>query len=52
MFGQKHLEYITVNSPYLKVQIHPKLLISGSKFSGPRKFTLRYQQFEITGVEM
>ena len=28
-----------------------KLLISQSKFSGTRKFTLRYQQFEIKGVE-
>ena len=26
--------------------------MSQSKFSGPRKFTLRYQQFEITVVEM
>ena len=32
-----------VNSRYLKVKVHPKLLISQSKFSGPRKFTLRYQ---------
>ena len=28
-----------------------KLLISQSKFSDPRKFTFRYQQFEITRVE-
>ena len=26
-------------------QVHLKLLISQSKFSGTRKFTLRYQQF-------
>ena len=26
-----------------KVKVNPKLLISHSKFSGPRKFTLRYQ---------
>ena len=30
-----------VNSCYFKVQIHPKLLISQSKFSDPRKVTLR-----------
>ena len=41
-----------INSPCLKVKIYPKLLISQSKFSGPRKFTLRYQQFEITGDEI
>ena len=41
-----------VNSRYLKVEVHPKLLISPNKFSSTRKFTLRYQQFEITGVEM
>ena len=33
----------TVNYQYLKVKIYSKLLISQSKFSGPRKFTLRYQ---------
>ena len=33
----------TVSSRYLKVEVHPKLLISQSKFSGPRKFTLRLQ---------
>ena len=32
---------------YLKVAVHPKLLISQSKFSGLRKFTLRYQTFEM-----
>ena len=40
------------NSQYLKVKVHPKLLISQNKFSGPRKFILRYQEFEIKGVEM
>ena len=37
---------------YLKVEVHPKLLISQSKFSGPRKYTLRYQWFELAGVEI
>ena len=32
----------TVSSGYLIFEVHPKLLISQSKFSGPRKFTLRY----------
>ena len=32
---------VTVKSRYLKVKIHLKLLTSQSKFSGPRKFTLR-----------
>ena len=41
------IEY-TVNSRYLKVKGHPILLISESNISGPRKFTLRYQYFEIT----
>ena len=27
----------------ISVEVHPKLLISQSKFSGSRKFTLRYQ---------
>ena len=42
----------TVNSGYLKVEVHPKLLIFQSKciFSGPRKFILRYQKFEIMGL--
>ena len=30
----------------------PKLLISQSKFSGSRKFTLRYKLFGIKGNEM
>ena len=33
----------TVNSGYLKVKVHPKLLIYPSKFSGSRKFILKYQ---------
>ena len=40
----------TVNSRYLKVEVYPKLLISQSKFSGPRKFTLRYQWYETKAV--
>ena len=32
-------------------QSYSKLLISHSKFSDPRKFTLRYQLFEMKGVE-
>ena len=28
------------------------MLVPQSKFSDPRKFTLRYQQFEIKGVEL
>ena len=41
-----------VNSRYLKVGVHPKLLISESKLSGPRKFILRHQYFEVIGVEI
>ena len=41
-----------VHSKNLKVKVPLKLLISQSKFSGTRKFTLRYQKFEISGVEM
>ena len=33
----------TINSRYLKMEILPILLISQSKFSDARKFTLRYQ---------
>ena len=50
LFGNVSLKYlcthfrffiiISVNSQYLKVKDHAKLLISQSKFSGPRKFTL------------
>ena len=38
-------------SGYLKIEIYPIQLISQSKFSGPRKLTLRYQQFNITGPD-
>ena len=40
---QFFLLYIIVDSRYLKVEVHPKLLISRSKFSVTRKFTLTYQ---------
>ena len=55
---------ITVNSQYLTVEYYLKpisrstfsfylsLLISQSKFSGPRKFTLRYQRFKIKRAEL
>ena len=43
--------HFTVNSRYLKVEVHLKLLISQSKFSGSGKFTLRYQGFEIKEVD-
>ena len=33
----------TFSSQYLKIKFLPKLPISQSKFSGPRKFTLRYK---------
>ena len=39
-------------SQYHKVIVYLKPVISQSKFSGSRKFTLRYQQFEIKEVEM
>ena len=35
-----------VSSRYLKVELHLKLLISQSKFSGNSEFTLRYQWFQ------
>ena len=35
--------FTIVNSRYLKVKADPKLLISQSQFSGPRKFSLGYQ---------
>ena len=41
-----------VNSRYHKVKVHPKQLSSQGKFSGSRKFTLRYQKFEAKGVEI
>ena len=34
------LKMNTVTSRYLKVKVHPKLLISQSKFPGPRKFEI------------
>ena len=40
----------TVNSGCLKVENHPKFLITQSKFSGPRKFTMRYQNIELKGA--
>ena len=45
-------KYCTVNSLYLKVRVHPKLLITQSIFSGLRKFTLRYQWLELKGAEI
>ena len=35
---------------YFRVEVYPKLLILQSKFSGSRKFKLRYQQFESKEV--
>ena len=35
-----------------KSKFIPQLRISQSKFSGARRFTLRYQLFEITDVKM
>ena len=46
------MNYKKDNSHHLKVEVYPKLLISQSKFSGPRKFTLRYHHFEIKGFEV
>ena len=37
------LDFNTVNSGCLKVEVNLQLLISQSKFSGLRKFTLIYQ---------
>ena len=45
-FVIKHLVRVlltTVNSRYHKAEVLSNLLISQSKFSGTRKFTLRYQ---------
>ena len=42
----------TTNAGCLKVDVPLKVLISQSECSGPRKFTWRYQLFEITGVEI
>ena len=38
-----NINQYTVSSQYLKVKVHPKLLIFQSKFSGSRKFALKYQ---------
>ena len=52
------LNYILLYERYFELsvfeiqKVHVKLLTSQSKFSGTRKFTLRYQWFEISGVEM
>ena len=43
VFGMSGTLRSRVKSRYLKVDSLPKLLISQSKCSGPRKFTLRYQ---------
>ena len=39
----------TVSSRYLKVEFHPKLLISRGKLSGPRNFEISV--VEMTGAE-
>ena len=43
---------ISQGKTYHKVKVYLKPVISQSKFSGTRKFTSRYQQFEIKEVEM
>ena len=40
----------TVSTRHLRVEVYPKLLISQSKFFGPRKLTSRYKKFEIKRV--
>ena len=42
---QKHhsMEPLFYVNSHIQAEIHLKLLISQGKFSGPRKFTLRYQ---------
>ena len=40
---QQQQKINTVNFQYLRVKVNPKLLISQNKFSGTRKFILRYQ---------
>ena len=42
----------TVNSRYLTDEVYLRQLIFQIIFSDPRLFTLRYQQFEIQGVEI
>ena len=39
-----------IYSWYLKVEVHLKILMSQSKFTGPSKFTLRYRQCKITDL--
>ena len=39
----KYIKDIQLTFDISKLEVHSKLLISLSKFSGPRKFTLRYQ---------
>ena len=46
------MNHHTVTSPYLEVKALSKLLISQSKFSGPRKSISRYQKFEAKGVKI
>ena len=41
----------TVNFPYLEVKVHPKLLISQSKFSGSRNLLRDIASFRY-GVEI
>lgn len=48
----RYQERDTVSSRYRKIEIHLKLLMSQSTFSGYRKCTVRYKRFWITGVEM
>ena len=43
VFLYNHHNFFAVKSQYLEAEVHLKLLISKSKFSGPRKFTLIYQ---------
>ena len=43
-FKPAYTYFYSENSQYLKVKVYPKLLLSQSKFSDPRKFTLRYSQ--------
>ena len=42
----------TVSSRYFKVEVHPKILFSQSKYSGSRKFSLRYKCFVKNGGEI
>ena len=49
---QFHGELYTVSSRYVEAKVYLKLRMTQSKFSGFRKVTLRYQYFDIPGVEM